>query len=127
MRKTKASQAVLHVLQESGKALTHKDLQVQLSEVCDRVTIYRVLARLNEEGLIHRVSDPEGVMRYAACETCDSDHAHSHDHLHFTCTTCGDTTCLLHADVHFTLPHGFSIQETQFNVVGVCPECRPKP
>ena len=50
MRKTKASTAVLETLLASTHALSHRELQDLLQDTCDRVTIYRVLGRLTDEG-----------------------------------------------------------------------------
>ncbi|MGC6533690.1 MAG: Fur family transcriptional regulator [Flavobacteriales bacterium] len=124
MRKTKASTAVLKTLQASTHALSHRELQDLLQDTCDRVTIYRVLGRLTDEGLVHKVSDLDGSVRYASCHTCESHgHAHNHDHLHFTCTTCGQTRCLESVEVAFKLPEGFTLKETNLSVSGVCDRC----
>lgn len=124
MRKTKASEAILKTLRSSGRAWTHKELQDTLGQTCDRVTTYRVLGRLLEEGLAHKVSDLEGAVRYAACQSCESSHTHSHAHLHFTCSTCSETRCLEEVEVAFSLPAGFLLAESNFSVTGVCDRCQ---
>lgn len=123
MRKTKASQAILDTLRSSERAWTHKELQDALGETCDRVTTYRVLNRLTEEGLAHKVSDLEGAVRYAACHSCESHEAHAHAHLHFTCSKCGETRCLEKVEVAFALPAGFKMAESNFSVSGECDRC----
>ena len=124
MRKTKASTAVLETLLSSTHALSHRELQDLLQDTCDRVTIYRVLGRLTDEGLVHKVSDLDGSVRYASCHTCEAHgHAHNHDHLHFSCTTCGQTRCLESVEVAFQLPDGFTLKDTNLSVSGVCDRC----
>ncbi len=45
-RNTTARTAVLEVFENSKTALSHTEIQKQLNDVCDRVTIYRILDRL---------------------------------------------------------------------------------
>ena len=46
-RNTTAKTAVLEVFEKSKTALSHTEIQKQLNDVCDRVTIYRILDDAN--------------------------------------------------------------------------------
>lgn len=122
-RNTVARQKIEALLQESAYALSHQHIQNELGSICNRVTIYRVLERLVEEGKAHKIINYDGVINYAYCQSCDS-HQHHHTHLHFSCTQCKRIRCLEEQAVSFQLPESFSIEETHFTVTGVCPECR---
>ena len=47
-RNTLAKQAILDLISTSENALSHIEIQQKLNNLCDRVTIYRVLGRLVE-------------------------------------------------------------------------------
>ena len=66
-RNTTAKQEILKMIANAGQALSHVEIQQQLNNLCDRVTIYRVLNRLVEEQKIHKIVNTDGVVNYAAC------------------------------------------------------------
>lgn len=121
-RNTAARTAILNMIDDSKIALSQPAIQHMLNGLCDRVTIYRVLDRLVEEGLIHKIVNVNGVVNYAACQGCD--HKHDHQHIHFSCRVCDELTCLDQVIPSFTLPEGFSKEETFFTVSGVCTNCK---
>lgn len=126
-RNTVARTTILDLIQQSNIALSQPAIQHALNGVCDRVTIYRVLDRLAEEGLIHRIVNVNGVVNYASCTTtCTDHHAHEHQHVHFSCRICNELTCLEQVIPSFKLPAGFSAEETFFTVSGICAQCEVK-
>lgn len=52
---------IMAILEERREALAHKDFQNIFSKKWDRVTIYRALDKLVEEGKIHKVTGQEGL------------------------------------------------------------------
>ena len=125
-RNTVARTAMLDIIQASEIALSQLAIQHTLNGLCDRVTIYRVLDRLVEEGLIHKIVNVNGVVNYAACATCSHNHQHQHQHIHFSCRVCHELTCLNQVIPSFDLPTGFSKEETFFTVSGICNHCQNK-
>ena len=122
-RNTKARTSILELITSSPVALSQLAIQHQLNGLCDRVTIYRVLDRLSEEGLIHKIVNVNGVVNFASCSGCNS--VHEHQHIHFSCRVCEALTCLEQVVPEFNLPSGFSNEETFFTVSGVCNSCQP--
>jgi Fur family transcriptional regulator, ferric uptake regulator len=124
LRSTACRENVLETFQNREAALSHGDLEGALkNKHFDRVTIYRTLKTFLEKGIIHKVLDDEG-MRYALCrERCTEDN-HNHDHVHFKCTDCGQTSCLekLHIPA-VKLPSGYRAQEVNLLIQGLCAEC----
>ncbi|WP_306352624.1 Fur family transcriptional regulator [Flavobacterium sp. '19STA2R22 D10 B1'] len=112
---------IIRILEEHKSALAHKDFQHAFGDKCDRVTIYRALDRLVEEGKLHKVVNVDGVVQYAICHNC-KDH-HHHDHVHFNCTSCGKVSCIENIKPQFVLPAAYKIEEIQCVVSGTCPEC----
>lgn len=121
-RNTTAKSAVKQLLETSETALSHKDIQQSLGNLCNRVTIYRVLERLLAEGYVHRVVNTDGIVRYARCHQCEHQE-HQHNHIHFSCTQCAEVTCLEKIHPIYQLPDGYLVQEVHFTITGICPNC----
>lgn len=120
-RNTAAKTEILQLISRSEVALSHAEIQSALEGLCDRVTIYRVLDRLTEEGVIHRVINSDGGVKYASCRTCTT--AHSHSHIHFSCEQCKAVTCLKDVVPAFQLPANYTLTEAHFTVSGICAQC----
>ncbi|NLN33378.1 MAG: Fur family transcriptional regulator [Flavobacteriaceae bacterium] len=125
-RNTPASTAVLNLIQESKIALSHAEIQERLAGLCDRVTIYRVLERLTEDGLIHKIINSDASLKYASCSNCD--HSKStepaHNHVHFSCLKCKSVVCLENVQPEIILPEKYQLIEVNFTVSGICPNCQ---
>ena len=115
---------VLDYLLEQSAAVSLSDIERGLAPA-DRITIYRTLKTFEEHGLAHSIEDGTGVMKYAICiEECDT-HAHHDLHVHFYCNNCKETICLPKSKIpEISLPDGFSFQEMNLVVKGVCDRCR---
>ncbi len=123
-RTTKISIAIYELISKSNKALSHHDIQKELDGLCNRVTIYRVLEKLLENGKIHRAIDTEGISRYASCKsTCNGD-KHHHNHIHFSCKNCKEVICLEDVVPIFSLPNDYEIHEVNFTISGICNKCK---
>ncbi len=126
LRQTDAREAVLELFLNGHYALAHSDLEAELTDKFDRVTIYRTLKTFVDKGLIHKVLDDVGGMKYALCKNeCNTaEHHHQHDHVHFKCNECGQTTCLEEVTIPaLTLPIGYKKSEMNLLVQGTCVLC----
>jgi len=124
IRKTGSRLDILRQFTEHQHALSQPYLEKALDDQYDRVTIYRTLTLYQEKGLIHTVLDDSGAMKYALCrDTCSHAH-HNHDHVHFKCNDCGQTTCLDEVLIpRLSLPSGYIPQEQNLLITGVCDQC----
>lgn len=117
----------LEIIQEflnKNIALSHADLEETLNNQFDRVTIYRTLKTFLDKDLIHKVLDDSGATKYALCAHGEAEHLHSHEHVHFKCEKCGETTCLEDITLpQIKLPKGFEKKEMNLLVQGVCEKC----
>ena len=124
LRHTSGREEVLNLFLGADHALSHGDIETGLGPDHDRVTIYRTLRTFLDKGILHKVLDDGGNPKYALCrETCAQGH-HHHDHVHFKCEDCGQTTCLdqvIIPAVH--LPNGYSRKEMNLLIQGVCQDC----
>lgn len=113
---------IQEVISNANGAVSHAEIQEELDSKCNRVTVYRVLDRLIEEGTIHKIIDVDGVSKFALCSDCKKEH-HNHEHIHFSCTKCHVVTCLDDVHLHFELPASYKVETMNFTLSGVCAKC----
>lgn len=126
LRVTQPRRLIMQLLAQSEAALSQFELERELEGHVDRVTIYRTLKAFEEAGIVHRISDSDGVAKFALClEECSKGSSHSHNHAHFHCTACGNTFCLNSVRVQMpSLPSGYKATETTLIVSGLCNHCQ---
>ncbi|MFN8436461.1 MAG: transcriptional repressor [Cytophagales bacterium] len=123
MRNTVGKNKIREIISNSRIALSQSDIQNQLNDVCDRVTTYRILNRLEEEGFVHKIINNDGVVKYAKCSSC-TEHAHTHQHAHFSCIKCKEVSCIENTDLHIKLDPTYTITDMQLLISGICPKCQ---
>jgi len=121
MRNTKAKIEIKELILSSSVALSHAEIQHFIGGLCDRVTTYRVLERLLAEGVIHKILNVDGVLKYASCHSCTA--KHNHNHIHFSCQKCKSVTCLEDVQPSYKLPKNYTVTEMNFTLSGLCPQC----
>lgn len=143
VRVTTARVQVLAALLAARSAVSHQDIQDQLSAL-DRVTLYRALDCLTEAGLAHKIASDDRVFRYSAGAEHGANENNlpldqiRHPHGHFKCTRCGRVFCLepqtgdeIQADwqqqlrdtLHQTLGEGFQSHDIELTIKGWCADC----
>jgi Fur family ferric uptake transcriptional regulator len=123
LRTTPTREEILHLFLKKDYALSHSDIEQEIADDLDRVTVYRTLKTFLDKGLIHKVLDDEGSLKYALCNEACSTAEHRHEHVHFKCTRCGQTNCL-NVDIPVVkLPKGYKPKEVNLLIQGVCPHC----
>jgi Fur family ferric uptake transcriptional regulator len=123
LRSTPARQEILHLFLKKDYALSHSDIENEIADDLDRVTVYRTLKTFSDRGLIHKVLDDEGSLKYALCTEACSTAQHRHEHVHFKCTSCGQTNCL-NVDIPLVkLPKGYKPKEINLLIQGICQNC----
>ena len=81
-RNTQTKEAVLKILKKTGKAMSSDAIQSMISSEINRATIYRVLNRFNEDGIVHKIVADDGKQYFAICLNCD-DEVLTGNHFHF--------------------------------------------
>jgi Fur family transcriptional regulator, ferric uptake regulator len=86
LRATQATLLVLQLLQEADVALSHEELERRIAAHAaqskpDRVTLYRILERLSQVGMLRKISHADRTWRFAVATQdeagtfeCDSCH-----------------------------------------------------
>lgn len=124
LRKTGCRTEVLELFLQNQFALSHSDLEKQLGDDYDRVTLYRSLHSFKEQGLVHSINDVSSSVKYALCKEACSLHQHHDNHTHFNCSRCGQTFCLEEVLIPApALPEGFQIESLHFSAQGICNYC----
>ncbi|MHB1281631.1 MAG: Fur family transcriptional regulator [Acidithiobacillus sp.] len=126
-RITRLRIAVFKTLLEAEQPLSHPEVQQRLEAsetgAIDRVSLYRNLEWLVQNGLAHRVTTDDRIWRFSARreETATQ-------HPHFHCVSCGQVFCLPESSVPVPrLPVDYSMIEMELVVNGVCARCGKEP
>jgi len=122
LRRTKAMEELLRALIQAEKPLTLSDLADALDDQCDKATVYRLLMRLEDKGIIRRLGLHERsayfTMRYPD---------HHHDYL--ICTECGSIDALEiccpveELEREISEKSGFHRLYHELEFFGICPAC----
>jgi Fur family ferric uptake transcriptional regulator len=120
-RVTRTRVAVIEALQASDHPLSHDEVGAALAAAGiahDRVTLYRALDWLVEQGIARRIAGGERAWRF---EIGRDDHRHAHFH----CDRCGQIVCLeaLPDASAATLPAGFELDRAELVLHGACADC----
>lgn len=121
-RVTRTRVAVIEALQASPHPLSHDEIGASLNTAGiahDRVTLYRALDWLVEQGIAQRIAGGERAWRFEIRR--DS----AHRHAHFHCEHCGQILCLedIPADTALALPAGFALERSELVLHGACADC----
>lgn len=120
-RNTPSKEAVLDLLIRSGKAMSRDVIEEKIDVEIDRATIYRVLNRFCEDGIIHKIVAEDGKQYFAACMKCD-ENSFKDNHFHFRCKNCQTIECLTES-VHFSVPAGYHVDSVNCVLTGICKDC----
>ncbi|MBJ3814712.1 transcriptional repressor [Shimwellia pseudoproteus] len=124
MRATPSTLATLQCLEQRGQAMSHDDLtQTFGDQAPDRVTLYRILERLVQAGIVQRYTDSTRTQRFALIERVVG---------LFECDNCHHVMPIEHDPAldaaieivksHLT-GHGISEREITLSSHGICPDC----
>jgi Fur family ferric uptake transcriptional regulator len=120
---TDSRKKILNLFLHGTGALAHGDIEKKVGEKFDRVTIYRTLQTFMDKGIIHSIPTADNSVHYALCKD-DCSSGHHDNHVHFVCSTCGNTVCLEEVTVpSIKLPKGFTSTQVEMVVSGICQNC----
>ena len=121
-RKTKSVKMILDLFGETNNAISVVDLVSTFRNKMNKTTVYRILNRLEESGILHSFSDKDGLKRYAKSnQKIDPDNKNDL-HSHFLCDNCGVSTCL---PLEIPIPKipDYKINTSQHLLIGQCDNC----
>ena len=126
-RRTRALELVIEELARRGKPVTLADLAAspELKVQCDPATVYRLVMKLEEHGLVRRLGLHERATYFQLVVP-----GHHHDYL--VCTHCGkmeeiDMACPVHAlEETLAKTSGYQRIYHELEFFGICPKCAPE-
>lgn len=125
LRSTAPRVAVLACLEGRAAPMSHAELCEALQgEGYDRATLYRNLIDLVDAGLLTRSDLGDHVWRFALK---GDGPGHEGEHPHFTCTDCGEVSCLpavtVRIDAADGAPRSVAESSVQVQLRGRCDHC----
>lgn len=121
IRKTKSVETLLAIFEKSKDAVSVVKLIDLLKEEMNKTTIYRILERLENDGIVHSFMDKDGLKWYATCHGCSTAN-HFDMHPHFQCQECGKIDCLYIEMKIPSIPNR-KINFSQILLIGTCENC----
>ena len=121
LRKTKSVKILLEEFNKNSSAISAIMLIERLNLKMNKTTIYRILEKLEDDGVLHSFLGKNGHKWYAKCNGCS--HTKHHDtHPHFQCSDCGKVDCLS-TDVFIPKIPNRKIDTSQLLLQGKCEDC----
>lgn len=116
IKKTKSVKALLNAFKETQTALSASEMVERFRHQMNKSTVYRILERLEDNGILHSFVGKDGLRWYALSDSCSGLHPH------FQCQNCGKTECL---DISLTIPEilDYNIGSVSLLLIGSCGDC----
>lgn len=122
IRKTKSIEVLLEEFKQSSGAISAVELIKRLDKKMNKTTIYRILERLEDDGIVHSFLGLNGIKWYAKCDDSCSKSKHADIHPHFQCTKCGKVECLA-IDIKIPKISNHEVTSSQILIQGTCEVC----
>ncbi len=114
---------LLSLLQNNKNAVSQSVIQNEFKEM-DRVTLYRILGAFQEKGIIHKITDENGLSHFAVCKDECSSHGHKHHHIHFECDNCNTIFCVDTPELELGHLSNYTVRELDIKAKGICDSCK---
>ena len=112
----------LAAFNKNSEAMSVVDLSHRFKDKMDKVTVYRILDRLESSGILHSFMGKDGIKRYAKSKEKDIPLTNLQIHPHFLCTECGNSSCL---PIKVSIPTfaDYLIESAEQLLIGKCKDC----
>ncbi|WP_010520437.1 Fur family transcriptional regulator [Aquimarina agarivorans] len=124
IRHTKYVKVLVEVFNKKHQAISVADLVRKLEGKMNKTTVYRILDKLMEDGIVHSFIGKDGLKWYAKCDDC-SHTTHNDNHPHFQCKQCGEVMCMP-MDLNLPASNNYKVDFVNTLMVGECPKCSLK-
>ncbi len=110
---------VLEVLLDADCPFSQPEIAARVPGV-DRTSIYRILDRFCQKGLVHQAFVDGRAVRYELGDRCSESQCHPH----FLCDECGEVFCMENLEIPLAEPgFGFVVRKQKVMIEGLCPDC----
>ncbi len=120
-RRTKSVDLLLGEFEKESGAISTTALIDRLDAEINKTTIYRVLEKLEDDGILHSFKGNKGTTWYAK-HSSSSKNTPNDVHPHFQCLECGKVDCL---DIEISIPEikNREVTVSQVLIQGKCQDC----
>ena len=122
-RKTKTVKLFLNLFEEKNGAISILELVSIFKNDMNKTTVYRILSRLEESGILHSFVDKKGLKIYAKSPLGKKSITDQSPHPHFLCEDCGISRCLPIKIQNPTIPD-LIINSAEQLYLGQCGNCQ---
>ncbi len=123
LRKTKPVKLLLDLFDKKDSAISIAELVSIFSGKMNKSTVYRILNRLEESGLLHSFLGNDGLKRYAKGDQRPVTSKNITMHPHFLCEDCGISSCLPLEISTSSIPN-YTIKSSEQLYLGQCNNCQ---
>jgi Fur family ferric uptake transcriptional regulator len=124
LRKTALMVSLLRLFLKCQKPISVQAIQAdpKVGEICDTATVYRLLARLEEHGVVRRIGSHQRSMHYVL--SVGNTHRE-----YLICTECGLVESITHPcpvdslEQNIAIETGFTGLYHELQFFGICPKC----
>lgn len=124
VRKTKSVRIILEAFESEERAKSVVELIKQFEDQMNKTTVYRILERLEEEGVLHSFIGKDGLKWFAKYRETPSLN-YTNYHPHFQCSGCGKSECLT-IDISIPTVPNHRIDTANLLLIGQCSDCLSK-
>ena len=121
---TKQKETIIEAIKKQNKSFMVKDLYDTLNGKVGLTTIYRLLQKLEDEGLITKEVGKDNKTKYEYLEKCEEE-----NHFYLKCDKCGtlthvDCDCINELSSHISKEHNFKLNKENIIIKGICSKCK---
>lgn len=121
---TKQKELILKIIKKQKKEFTVKGIYEEVKDKTGLTTVYRLIDRLVEEGVIEKTIGKDNKPKYQYLEKCDED-----NHFYLKCKNCKtmkhvDCDCIKDLSKHILINHEFITSKENIIINGICKNCQ---
>lgn len=120
---TKQKEIIEHYIKNKVGDFTVKEIYNDLNKEIGLTTIYRMIQKLTDDGVISKSIGADNTTYYCYLETCNKK-----NHFYLKCEFCGnmihvDCDCITELSLHILKNHKFKTSENNIIINGICNKC----
>lgn len=121
--KTKQKELILNIIKDETKPFTIKDIHSKISKDVGLTTIYRLVDKMVDDGLLNKEIGSDNTTYYQYLEKCSEE-----NHFYLKCDSCGkvihiDCDCIKSLSNHIYNNHKFITNKERIIINGKCNNC----
>ena len=121
LKRTACREEILEAVLNADQALSENEIRERIKGHYDRTTLYRSFKTLEEKNIIHRIVIENHLVKFALHNAL----SHKDLHAHFYCNKCNAVQCMYALPLpEYKLPEGYSNDDTEVIIKGICANCK---